>query len=75
MSFVCTRCEKHAYQTMLICLDKGGKKHLYTISHTKNAISLHDALLGASTYFRTNVLQLSLKHKYEYYRLTIMNFI
>jgi len=73
MSFVCTRCEKHAYQTMLICLYKGGKKYLYTIWHTEKAISLHDALLGASTYLRTNMPQSSLKHEQECYHITIMS--
>ena len=49
-----------------------GKTHVCTICHTEKAISLHDALLGASTYLRTNMPQPSLKHKHECYHITIM---
>jgi len=43
------------------------RKGLEFIRITENAISLHDALLAASTYLRINMPQSSLEYKQTHY--------
>jgi len=71
MSFVCAMWQKTIYVISYHFLHIEDRKRFAFLRITETAISLHDTLLAASTYFRSNMPQSSLKYRQTHYHNTI----